>query len=144
MPTVYILVLPRRVNNSWPAGITKAEVSPSLLIHTTFTPLSPSLFTPHPILYSAPLINVQNTHSHTELDTVPPPPAWKCPLGKFRCHILHGAYQMHRFRRHTTWCRKLTERSRSTRHGRPVRRKTARQNQPPAMTRLRRVYSWHV
>ena len=35
MPTVYILVLPRRVNNSWPAGITKAEVSPSL-----FTPLS--------------------------------------------------------------------------------------------------------
>ena len=35
MPTVYILVLPRRVNNIWPAGITKAEVSPSL-----FTPLS--------------------------------------------------------------------------------------------------------
>ena len=30
-----ILVLPRQVNNSWPAGITKAEVSPSL-----FTPLS--------------------------------------------------------------------------------------------------------
>ena len=35
LPTVYILVLPHRVNNSCPAGITKAEVSPSL-----FTPLS--------------------------------------------------------------------------------------------------------
>ena len=51
MPTVYILVLPRQVNNSWPAGVTKAEVSPSL-----FTPLLPSLFTPHQILYSAPLM----------------------------------------------------------------------------------------
>ena len=42
---------------------------------------------------------MQNTHSHTELDTVPPQPAWKCPLGKFRSSILHGAYQMHRFTR---------------------------------------------
>ena len=53
MPTVYILVLPRRVYNSWHAGIAKAEVSPSL-----FTPLSPSLLTPHQILYSAPLMDV--------------------------------------------------------------------------------------
>ena len=42
MPTPSILVLPRRVNNSWPAGLTKAEVSPSL-------------FTPHQILYRASL-----------------------------------------------------------------------------------------
>ena len=35
---------------SYPAGLTIAEVSPSL-----FTPLSPSLFTPHQILYSASL-----------------------------------------------------------------------------------------
>ena len=62
MPTVYILVLPRRVNNRWPAGITKAEVSPSLLIHTTFKPLSSSLFTPHQILYSAPLMWSTYTH----------------------------------------------------------------------------------
>ena len=45
---------------------------------------------------------MQNTHSHTELDTVPPPPACKCPLGKFRSSLLHGACQMHRFGRHTT------------------------------------------
>ena len=50
MPTPSILVLPRRVNNSWPAGLTKAEVSPSIC-----TPLSPSLFTPHQILYSPAL-----------------------------------------------------------------------------------------
>ena len=50
---------------------------------------------------------MQNTYSHTELDTVPPPPAWKCPLGKFRSGIMHGAYQMHRFRRHTTSTGKL-------------------------------------
>ena len=36
---------------SHPAGLTKAEVSPSL-----FTPLSPSLFTPHKILYRASLM----------------------------------------------------------------------------------------
>ena len=45
---------------------------------------------------------MQHTHSPTELDTMPPPPAWKCPLGKFRSSLLHGACQMHRFRRHTT------------------------------------------
>ena len=39
---------------------------------------------------------------HTELDTVSPPPAWECPPGKFPSSLLHGAYQMHRFRRHTT------------------------------------------
>ena len=50
MPTPSVLVLPRRVNNRWPAALTKAEVSPSL-----FTPLSPSLFTPHQILYMASL-----------------------------------------------------------------------------------------
>ena len=33
MPTASILVLSRRVNNSWPAGLTKAELSPSM--HTT-------------------------------------------------------------------------------------------------------------
>ena len=47
MPTRSILVLPRRDNNSWPAGLTKADVSPSVC-----TPLSPSLFTPHQFLYS--------------------------------------------------------------------------------------------
>ena len=51
---------------------------------------------------------MQNTHSHTELDTVPPPSPWKCHLGKFRSSLLYGAYQMHRFRRPTTWCRLLT------------------------------------
>ena len=35
---------------------------------------------------------MQNTHSHTQLDTLPPPPARKCPLGKFRSSILHGAH----------------------------------------------------
>ena len=35
---------------SYPAGLTKAEVSPSVC-----TPLSPSLFTPHQILYSPSL-----------------------------------------------------------------------------------------
>ena len=48
------------------------------------------------------LINVQNTRSNIELNTVPPMPARKCPLGKFRSSILHDAYQMHRFRGHTT------------------------------------------
>ena len=38
-------------NNSWPAGLTKAELSP-----TVCTPLSPTLFTPHQILYRASLI----------------------------------------------------------------------------------------
>ena len=47
-----ILILPRRVNNSWTVGLTKAEVSPSV-----FTPLSPSVFTPHQILYSPSLNN---------------------------------------------------------------------------------------
>ena len=45
---------------------------------------------------------MQNTHSHTELDTVPPPPTWKCHLGKFRSSLLHGVCQIHRFRRHAT------------------------------------------
>ncbi len=53
-------------------------------------------------LQRQPLVKMQNTHSHTELDTVPPAPAWTCPLWKFRSSLLHGAYQMHRFRRHTT------------------------------------------
>ena len=38
------------INNSWSAGITKAEVTPSVC-----TPLSPSLCTPHQILYSPAL-----------------------------------------------------------------------------------------
>ena len=50
MPPPSILVLPRRVNNSWPTVLTKAEVSASL-----FTPLSPSLFTPQQILHRASL-----------------------------------------------------------------------------------------
>ena len=46
---------------SYPAGLTIADppdnkrLSIAESIHTTFTPLSPSLFTPHQILYSAPL-----------------------------------------------------------------------------------------
>ena len=55
MPRVYILVWPRRVNNSWAAGITKAEVSPSLFTPLSHHYLSPSLFTPHQLLYSTPL-----------------------------------------------------------------------------------------
>ena len=47
MPTPSILILPRRVNNSWTVGLTKAEVLPSV-----FTQLSPSVFTPHQILNS--------------------------------------------------------------------------------------------
>ena len=31
-------------------------------VHTTFAPLSPSLFTPHQILYSAPLMLAQQQH----------------------------------------------------------------------------------
>ena len=50
---------PRRFNNSWPAGLTKAEVSPSL-----FTQLSPSLFPPHQILYRASL------NGHTLRETI--------------------------------------------------------------------------
>ena len=50
MPTPSILIVPRRVNNSWTVGLTKAEVSPSV-----FTPLSPSIFPPHQILYSPSL-----------------------------------------------------------------------------------------
>ena len=42
-----------RFNNSWLAVLTKAEVSPSL-----FTPLSPSLFTRHQILYRASLMHI--------------------------------------------------------------------------------------
>ena len=50
---------------SYPAGLTIADppdnkrLSIAESIHTTFTPLSPSLFTPHEILYSAPLIGSQ-------------------------------------------------------------------------------------
>ena len=44
------LAITRRVNNSWPAGLTKAEVSPIVC-----TPLSPSVCTPHQILYSPAL-----------------------------------------------------------------------------------------
>ena len=54
MPTISILVLPRQVNNSCPAVLTKAEVLPSVC-----TPLSPSLFTPHQILHS-PSLNRRN------------------------------------------------------------------------------------
>ena len=43
MPTPSILILPRRVNNSWTVGLTEAEVSPSV-------------FTPHQILYSPSLM----------------------------------------------------------------------------------------
>ena len=49
-------------NNSWPAGVTKAEISPSL-----FTPLSPSLFTPHQILYSAPLRGHVDVHTFRDV-----------------------------------------------------------------------------
>ena len=56
MPTPSILILPRRVNNSWPAGFTKAEVSPSVC-----TPLLPSLFTPHQILYSPSLTHMKTS-----------------------------------------------------------------------------------
>ena len=56
MPTPSIQLLTRRVNNSWPAGITKAEVWPSVC-----TPLSPSVCTPHQILYS-PALKQVNCH----------------------------------------------------------------------------------
>ena len=43
-----------------------------------------------------------------------PSPAWKCPPGKFRSSLLHGAYQMNRCRWHTTWSRySWPERSRA-------------------------------
>ena len=42
---------------SYPAGLTTAEVSPSVC-----TPLPPSLFTPHQILYSPSLFNNSDTH----------------------------------------------------------------------------------
>ena len=41
-------------NNSWPAGLTKAELLPSVC-----TPPSPSLFAPHQILYRASLMSGQ-------------------------------------------------------------------------------------
>ena len=63
MATPSILVLPRRVNNSWPAGLTKPEVSTNLL-----TPLSPSLF-PHQLLYRASLTLKYITNSNW-------PPFW--------------------------------------------------------------------
>ena len=50
---------------------------------------------------------MQNTHSHTQLDTLPPPPARKCPLGKFRSSILHGAHGrtgQHPFGGQTQFC----------------------------------------
>ena len=75
MPTPSILVIPGRVNNNWPAGLTKAEVSPSVC-----TPHSPSLFTQHQIIYS-PSLNrfARCTLSNRKLN----PAVWH----HFKCYI---------------------------------------------------------